>query len=805
MNTDNILGHKGVLAKAYANLLNEFYGDGSSKNSFTPRAFKSIVSNCNSIFSSYGQQDSQEFLGWLLSGLEEDLNRVKVKPYIEKPDSTDEMVHNPEALRELADKCWKIYKARNDSVISDLFAGSYKSTVACPICDKVSIIFDPFNTFTLQLPASNALVHDIYYFPLGGQPSIVPIDIDQNSPMMALKEYVGKRFHSNPKNMIVAETYRSKLYKVFDETKTLGEERIGESDIIVVYELEDKPTNWPSTKKPTQKKTLTYHRPSHDEEVFLDYNTPQFDKMVVSVLHRKPASSSSKIATREAFGVPSFILVNREEACDYDAILRKVLTNVQAMTTTDILNPPSDNEGEDSDTFFWMKDEETDSSDTKIQTRSVDSEDGMIAVSKQDANEKPQRSASKPHIKERKQCSPLQSMLQPGSFIKPRLRELFDMQVAPTAGGDVLSFGLHNHNDDSRECTSLKDRLPKEVTCTSQKRSKKDRRLARLDNASSSDGEASIPDATLNDELGDDSSDELPPVQVLIPPSQADQSRFNARTHQPKRKIKTYSRKGIPASFDGTDEVHIAKDPLIRPGETIVLDWEENEYDRLFGGDPSDEHDSRGSMTDTLASRDENPELIKRKEKREHRRKYGVTLNDCLDEFGKPETLSENDAWYCPRCKTHRRATKTFELWKCPDILVIHLKRFSGGPSRLRDKLEIFVDFPVEGLDLTSRIAFHEEDREAIYDLFAVDNHYGGLGGGHYTAYAKSYYDDKWYEYNGKLTQDPSIMDITHTCRYPSASNTAPKSKYPRGLPFVLSSPFALSFRWPGLRKAPEQ
>lgn len=32
-----------------------------------------------------------------------------------------------------------------------------------------------------------------------------------------------------------------------------------------------------------------------------------------------------------------------------------------------------------------------------------------------------------------------------------------------------------------------------------------------------------------------------------------------------------------------------------------------------------------------------------------------------------------------------------------------------------------------------------EEQKKLIYDLYAVSNHFGGMGGGHYTAYAKNY------------------------------------------------------------------
>ena len=154
LNPSNPLSHNGDVAKTYARLLHEMY-DPKQVSSFTPRIFKNTVGKYGPSFSGYQQQDSQEFLLFLLDGLQEDLNRIHQKPYIEKPDSTDEMVNDPVALREMADKCWEIYKKRNDSVITDLFAGMYKSTVVCPVCNKVSIIFDPFNNLTLQLPIEN--------------------------------------------------------------------------------------------------------------------------------------------------------------------------------------------------------------------------------------------------------------------------------------------------------------------------------------------------------------------------------------------------------------------------------------------------------------------------------------------------------------------------------------------------------------------------------------------------------------------------------------------------------------------------
>jgi ubiquitin carboxyl-terminal hydrolase 4/11 len=194
--------------------------------------------------------------------------------------------------------------------------------------------------------------------------------------------------------------------------------------------------------------------------------------------------------------------------------------------------------------------------------------------------------------------------------------------------------------------------------------------------------------------------------------------------------------------------------PLIRLGEGILCDWDLDTVQSLFSEEKLADDDLRGRSTwhDPRITLPD-PALVRKQELRKSRKRDGISLEDCLEEFGKEEILSANDAWYCPRCKEHRRASKKFELWKVPDILVIHLKRFSAQ-GRLRDKLDVNVEFPIEGLDLTKRVADHE-GKELLYDLFAVDNHYGGLGGGHYTAYARNFFDGCWYDYNGEFDSGP--------------------------------------------------
>jgi ubiquitin C-terminal hydrolase len=71
-------------------------------------------------------------LSFLLDGLHEDLNRILKKPYVEIPDFEDGL-----SDKEIANSFWDYHKARNDSIIVDLFQGQYKSRLICETCKKV--------------------------------------------------------------------------------------------------------------------------------------------------------------------------------------------------------------------------------------------------------------------------------------------------------------------------------------------------------------------------------------------------------------------------------------------------------------------------------------------------------------------------------------------------------------------------------------------------------------------------------------------------------------------------------------------
>nr|XP_031830010.1 ubiquitin carboxyl-terminal hydrolase 24 isoform X4 [Nomia melanderi] len=122
-----------------------------------------------------------------------------------------------------------------------------------------------------------------------------------------------------------------------------------------------------------------------------------------------------------------------------------------------------------------------------------------------------------------------------------------------------------------------------------------------------------------------------------------------------------------------------------------------------------------------------------------------IKLSQCLEHFTREEVLDGDEKPTCSKCQMRRKCTKSFSIHKFPKILVIHLKRFSPM-ERFRGKLNVTVDFPLTGLDLSAFAAPRVSG--CTYNLYGVANHSGTTYSGHYTAYCKHPYSGEWHEYN---------------------------------------------------------
>lgn len=414
LNFDNPLGYRGELAKAYSGLLHGIYRD-PPPSCYNPSRFRNQIGRNNPIMAGWEQHDSQEFLMFLLDGLSEDLNRILKKPYIEKPDSTDEMVHNRQALEEFAAKSWDIYKARNDSIITDLFAGMYKSTLVCPACAKVSIMFDPFSSLTLPIPSQrNIIYREIIYLSLNSRPQRFIVEVNKSGTVKDFNQAVATKRQIEPQQVLGTELTDKGFWQLFDDENLL----------------------FPDLRIKAQ-----------DTVAFIELDSPADDRILIPVFQRKTlgAKANKNRTRRDNFALPFMLSLTRRESQDIGAIYRKLLRLAATMTTRDILNehtrePEESEHGtEDSDTVV-MNEDDAQSADSRIKTSSVEGDDSIVDISMRDASQA--FSDEDTEVTEEPPAHPL------AGSVPSHLLRLFDVRVFRTheripRGRDVDPFKDH--------------------------------------------------------------------------------------------------------------------------------------------------------------------------------------------------------------------------------------------------------------------------------------------------------------------------------------------------------------------------
>ncbi|XP_035252166.1 ubiquitin carboxyl-terminal hydrolase 8-like isoform X1 [Anguilla anguilla] len=140
------------------------------------------------------------------------------------------------------------------------------------------------------------------------------------------------------------------------------------------------------------------------------------------------------------------------------------------------------------------------------------------------------------------------------------------------------------------------------------------------------------------------------------------------------------------------------------------------------------------------------------------------SLQDCLKLFSKEEKLTDNNRVFCRHCKALRDSAKKLEIWKVPPILLVHLKRFSYE-GRWKQKLQTSVDFPLDNLDLGQYVIGPKHSLKR-YHLYAVSNHYGGLDGGHYTAYCRNAAKQRWFKFDDHEVTDIPAASVKSSAAY---------------------------------------
>ena len=149
-----------------------------------------------------------------------------------------------------------------------------------------------------------------------------------------------------------------------------------------------------------------------------------------------------------------------------------------------------------------------------------------------------------------------------------------------------------------------------------------------------------------------------------------------------------------------------------------------------------------------------------------------LTLQDCLRAYTEEERLDGEEAFHCERCKEKTSAIKLLRLYRLPDSLILHVKRFRHKGTGV-DKSTADVVFPMRGLDLFPHLAAespHSPD-ETCYDLYAVSYHSGSLAGGHYTSSClvrpnPSGAEGEWWQFNDDTVNPVASNDVASQDAY---------------------------------------
>mmetsp|Transcript_19097 Transcript_19097/g.26884 ORF Transcript_19097/g.26884 Transcript_19097/m.26884 type:complete len:1237 (-) Transcript_19097:844-4554(-) len=755
-----------------------------------PRNFKDALGKHAEQFIGYDQHDSQELATYLLDALHEDTNRISKKPYIEKPEQGED-----ESDEEAATKAWNLHLKRENSRVLQNFMGQIKSRVQCPVegCGRVSTTFDPFMYLSVPIPGISDRSIAISFVSMNPSDRVkkLQITLKKTSTVLILKEKIVNALSAHVRvdenldsnNMSIVDIWNGEVYTFYCDEDLI--EKIRESDTIYAYEI----ASTRSIEKNLSKNFSLERTNSMKElKLLLDSETrvklnfsDQWEEMLQNYLIQP--LSYTKIISRTTSREDKVNFYNKIilflEKC-YSCLEHSSFLNREEMSINSIGSKV--NEVTYSEFELELDDSEYDSDKAPIEesfSTMKKSQDKCLTLKELCA-----QSESFTELITQNDVAILEFCAQ--KFYKKFLNEHNEAKVIYPQGTEVQvifskpqksTHATSIGNNNSGLSLPLVMRISPELSVYNFRKLLATRLSRVLTNMYGSKYDPPSFEGTVSDEEekienyadhDDNSMDVHRRIEEEVVISKTphyhvimdEKKRIDILRQVPltyERGNTSYSYKASSSyrklgSINKVDDVKIGcVDALMAAPEDngekdLVLDiigkhgkiyvhWPFSLFEQFF----DEEEFTKTEDLKLIIKEDANPE-----EEKNHN-----TLLSCIKKYCQKEQLEETEMWYCNRCKEHVCAWKQFHLYRTPPILIVHLKRFHfSSLSHRRDKIDLFIDFPLKGLDLSDEVMHWKDDETPIYDCYAVSNHYGGLGGGHYTAYARndseewSYFDD---------------------------------------------------------------
>ena len=732
LNLNNIIGTGGFLTLAYVNYLYNMNDNENDKDCFTPNNFKTTIGLIDDRYSDYNQQDTHEFMTFLIDSLHEDLNKVINKPIIKRKDSEyNNYISNEKSDDKQSIIEWNNFLKRNQSIMVDLFYGQYKSTILCPHCEHKSINFSIYLNLQLPIPKYKENYIIKFGFSEEGPNNFPPVKLsiilnNQNNKTSEVKKIIGNIFEISPNEIEIIKYRGKEIIKVFEDEEEIIESTnffnavkinsrtkkgnsLYDSNIIDYSNLKEKIENKKDELIHYFENVTNLNNDSNNDlelNITIDINDNissnenNFEKFIIKHYYLSEEINSNDLINKD------YIIYLETNKSYYD-IYYKIF-----------------------DIYFEIIIEHyLQLSNNKKQENYNDEEHKkkMFEMFFKDFTDKENKFSNDVFEK----YKDLPFILKLGDFhnknnifIPPLKNYIFkDFQSNINNNDNKKEENNYDNNnlievdieEKTKEVNIQEDELNFSGICNNggndDQMSNNDFKLVGNNNTlylKNKEGQIMQVNENQNQIIFEEKEKE---VSIQIPVHESNQEK---NTEEINDKIKSiiiiWNVKFIKKKEINNGEYYLTKN---LSSETINL---YSFFQKIF-----DDHFQN------------------------------ILIEECFKEFCKEETFDKDNLWKCSKCHENIEAKNKIEIYQTPKILIIQLKRFKNN-----QKIESFIDFPIKDLDISKFITSPtgtENVHSKKYNLFAVVNHYGRLEYGHYDAFCLNYDDNCWYNFNDSIVK----------------------------------------------------
>ena len=132
-----------------------------------------------------------------------------------------------------------------------------------------------------------------------------------------------------------------------------------------------------------------------------------------------------------------------------------------------------------------------------------------------------------------------------------------------------------------------------------------------------------------------------------------------------------------------------------------------------------------------------------------------VNIYECFEYNQKDDYILGENQIFCKNCRMMTNSINKVKLIICPNILVINLNRGKG----LQFDVKLYFE---EYLNIKNYVYYAKSP--SFYELIGIVTHFGPSSmSGHFIAFCKSYFDNKWYKYNDSTVTESSFEAARNT------------------------------------------